>query len=98
MKSVSDYTEDEVYAFAAAAEQLSEHPLGKAIVRCYGKKPAACDHFKMDPGEGVSATVDGKLVKAGNLKLLKGITLSKTLAKEAGQIPHGRQYRYLRCH
>ena len=39
----------------------------------------------MDPGEGVSATVDGKLVKAGNLKLLKGITLSKTLAKEAGK-------------
>ena len=98
VKSVSKFTEEEVYAFAAAAEQLSEHPLGKAILRCYGKKPAACDHFKMDPGEGVSATVDGKLVKAGNLKLLKGITLSKTLAKEAGKIPHGRQYRYLRCH
>ncbi len=85
VKSVSKFTEEEVYAFAAAAEQLSEHPLGKAILRCYGKKPAACDHFKMDPGEGVSATVDGKLVKAGNLKLLKGITLSKTLAKEAGK-------------
>ena len=84
VKSVSKFTEEEVYAFAAA-EQLSEHPLGKAILRCYGKKPAACDHFKMDPGEGVSATVDGKLVKAGNLKLLKGITLSKTLAKEAGK-------------
>ncbi len=85
VKSVSKFTEEEVYAFAAAAEQLSEHPLGKAILRCYGKKPAACDHFKMDPGEGVSATVDGKLVKAGNLKLLKGITLSKTLAREAGK-------------
>ncbi len=85
VKSVSKFTEEEVYAFAAAAEQLSEHPLGKAILRCYGKKPAACDHFKMDPGKGVSATVDGKLVKAGNLKLLKGITLSKTLAREAGK-------------
>ncbi|WP_455053454.1 heavy metal translocating P-type ATPase, partial [Mogibacterium sp.] len=34
VKSVSQYDEDEVYALAAAAEQMSEHPLAKAIVRC----------------------------------------------------------------
>ena len=38
VKSVSDFTEEEVYTFAASAEQMSEHPLGKAIVSCYGKK------------------------------------------------------------
>ena len=38
VKSVSAYTADEIYSFAAAAEQMSEHPLGKAIVCCYGKK------------------------------------------------------------
>ena len=84
VKSVSDYTEDEVYAFAAAAEQMSEHPLGKAILRCYGKKPAACHGFKMSLGEGVSALVGGKVVKAGNLKLLKGMTISNALLAETG--------------
>ncbi len=85
VKSVSDYTEDEIYSYAASAEQMSEHPLGKAIVRCYGKKPIACEDFKMSLGEGVSATVDGKTVKAGNLKLLEDVTVSKEIALGAGK-------------
>ena len=84
VRSVSGYTEEEIYSFAAAAEQMSEHPLGKAVVRCYGRKPAACSHFQMSPGEGVTAVVDGKVVKAGNLKLLKGMMISKELAAGAG--------------
>ena len=84
VRSVSNYTEEEIYSFAAAAEQMSEHPLGKAVVRCYGRKPAACSHFQMSPGEGVTAVVDGKVVKAGNLKLLKGMMISKELAAGAG--------------
>lgn len=39
----------------------------------------------MSLGEGVTATVDGKVVKAGNLKLLKDITISKELANGAGK-------------
>ena len=84
VRSVSDFTEEEIYLFAAAAEQMSEHPLGKAVVRCYGRKPAACSHFQMRPGEGVTAVVEGKVVKAGNLKLLNGMTISKELAAGAG--------------
>lgn len=56
VKSVSGYTENEIYAYAASAEQMSEHPLGKAIVKCYalssGKKITACENFKMNIGEG----------------------------------------------
>ena len=84
VRSVSSYTEEEIYSFAAAAEQMSEHPLGKAVVRCYGQTPAACSHFQMSPGEGVTAVVDGKVVKAGTLKLLKGMMISKELAAGAG--------------
>ena len=84
VRSVSDFSEEEIYSLAAAAEQMSEHPLGKAVVRCYGRKPAACSHFQMSPGEGVTAVVDGKVVKAGNLKLLKGMMISKELAAGAG--------------
>ena len=84
VRSVSDFTEKEIYSLAAAAEQMSEHPLGKAVVRCYGRKPAACSHFQMRPGEGVTAVVEGKVVKAGNLKLLNGMMISKELAAGAG--------------
>lgn len=61
VESVSPaYTGDALFRFAACAEQLSEHPLGKAVVRCYKKEtsallPAAAD-FRMIPGRGVSAT------------------------------------------
>ena len=82
VKSVPGYTADEVFDFAAAAEQLSDHPLGKAVVRCYGKKPAACEGFQMRLGEGVLAVIGGKTVKAGNLKLLKGIAVSKEITAE----------------
>ena len=61
---------DEIYRLAAAAEKLSEHPVGKAIVRCYGKEVPDALQFQMHPGEGVSAVVEGKQVLAGNEKLL----------------------------
>lgn len=80
VESISDYSNDDIFAFAAAAEQLSEHPLGKAIIRCYGSKPSAAEEFKMIPGEGVTAIVDGKHIKAGNLKLI--------FADEKLQPPH----------
>lgn len=85
VKSVSAYSEDEIYFYAASAEHMSEHPIGKAIVRCYGQKTVACMDFKMSLGEGVTATVNGKVVKAGNLKLMEGVTISKELANAAGK-------------
>ena len=66
---------EELYAFCAAAEQLSEHPLGKAIVSCYRQeiksKLKACENFQMIPGRGVSCTVDGKKVLAGNEEMMR---------------------------
>ena len=65
---------DELYLLAASAEQLSEHPLGKAIVSCYkktGAAPAPATDFRMIPGRGVCATVNGKAVCAGNADLLR---------------------------
>ena len=68
--SLSDFTEDELFAMTAAAEKLSEHPLGKAIVRDYGKEVLSVESFQMIPGQGITAVVDGKCVLAGNTKLL----------------------------
>ena len=75
VKSMSkEYMEDEIFAFAASVEQLSEHPLGKAVLTCYRqqkeKEIPAVEAFEMIPGRGVSAKVNGKTVLAGNEKML----------------------------
>ena len=89
VETVSDYSREEIYAYTAAAEQLSEHPLGKAIVRCYKqeteKEIVKTTDFRMIPGEGVTAVVHGKIVKAGNMKLLQNVSISHELALAAGK-------------
>lgn len=70
--SAPDYTGDDIFALTAAAEQFSEHPLGKAIVKCYGGRLQSAKQFQMLPGKGVTASVEGKRVRAGNLKLILG--------------------------
>lgn len=70
VESISCYSREEIFAVTAAAEQFSEHPIGKAVVRCYGTVPEEVHDFKMVPGEGVTAIVRRKKIKAGNLRLL----------------------------
>ena len=89
VETVSHYTKEEVYAYTASAEQMSEHPLGRAIVRCFkqetGLEVIGTTDFKMVPGEGVTAVINGKTVKAGNMKLLQDVTISHELALAAGK-------------
>ena len=70
----SEYSDTDLYALAAASEQYSEHPLGKAIVEGYKNKINdtlfSAEHFQMIPGEGIIATVKERSVLAGNTKLL----------------------------
>ncbi|MGN0293573.1 MAG: heavy metal translocating P-type ATPase [Lachnospiraceae bacterium] len=65
-----DIPETVLYELAAGAELRSEHPLGRAIVRCYeettGKMPEQPQDFHMIPGRGVKATIAGREVLAGN--------------------------------
>lgn len=68
--SVSEYSDEEIYLYAASVEKLSEHPIGKAVVKSYGKNTRDVDDFKMIPGKGVVGFVDGKKVKAGKLSFL----------------------------
>ena len=67
--------EKELYAYAAAAEQYSEHPLGKAIVACYKKEEGnvlqQAEGFCLLAGQGVTATVAGKALCIGNERLLQ---------------------------
>ena len=87
-ESVSDAFEKEaIYRLAASAEQLSEHPLGKAIVNCYkktGAVPAEITDFAMIPGRGVRAAVEGQTVLAGNPQLLQehGVAMAPASAAQ----------------
>ncbi len=67
--------ERELYRYAACAELRSEHPLGKAVVRCYRKDTeqelSQPEQFRMIPGRGVRAAVQGKALLAGALELFK---------------------------
>lgn len=69
-----EYTEDDILSLAASAEMYSEHPLGNAVVKEYEKvnpkSDLKADNFKMLPGMGVSANVEGMSVLAGNKKLM----------------------------
>ena len=69
------FTDEEIFSMAAAAERLSEHPIGKAVVSSYraggAKELPECESFKMMVGRGVSVMVGKKQVLAGNLELLK---------------------------
>lgn len=92
VESVSDYSTAELYTLVASAERMSEHPLGKAIVNCYKKdvdtELFGAKDFRMIPGEGVTAIVNGKYVSAGNLKLIadnKEVSLSKEIAIGTGK-------------
>ena len=74
-KSISnDFTDEDIFSYAAACEALSEHPIGKAIVNSYkeitGKDVLKCENFLMTVGRGVSSTIDNKSVLAGNIRLL----------------------------
>lgn len=88
---------EEVYGFAAGAEARSEHPLGKAVARCYreatGKEVPEADGFEMLPGRGVSAVVAGEAVMVGSRELL----LTKDIKLNKEQEEEGEKYRREGC-
>ncbi|WP_308202043.1 heavy metal translocating P-type ATPase [Rathayibacter rubneri] len=56
-------SEGEVLRWAAAVEQHSEHPLGRALVRAAGPGVAPAADFRALPGRGVEGVVDGVPVR-----------------------------------
>lgn len=77
--------EEELLAFAAGLEQLSEHPLGDAIVAAASEAqltlPAAAN-YRQIPGQGLTAELDGELCAAGNLKLLQALNIDVSVLRE----------------
>lgn len=71
-------TENELLAFAAGLEKLSEHPLGEAIVAAAEAKQLVlpeAGNYKQIPGQGVTAELAGDECAAGNMKLLEALNV-----------------------
>lgn len=83
------YNENELFALAAAAEQYSEHPLGKAITDCYrnkfGKKLLPAESFEMIVGCGVRATINNQTISVGNKKLFDTNSIAYKNSKKANE-------------
>ncbi|SNV07038.1 Heavy metal translocating P-type ATPase [Corynebacterium ulcerans] len=66
---------EELLTLAGTAESYSEHPLGRAVVayvRAQGLPIGQAEDFVYQPGQGVTVTIAGKTVRAGNRSLVSG--------------------------
>uniref|UniRef100_UPI003D8F9B71 heavy metal translocating P-type ATPase n=1 Tax=Gordonia sp. B7-2 TaxID=3420932 RepID=UPI003D8F9B71 len=81
---------DHVLAIAAAAENDSEHPLGRAIVEAAAQREirvAAVADFAALPGRGVRASLDGRTVEVLNATQIFGdsrVSRSRVRIDDAG--------------
>ena len=89
LKSVlPEVSEELLYGFCVSAEQMSEHPLGKAVVNCYKqevkKEIFSSEDFCMIPGRGVSCQAQNRKVLAGNAEMIRenGADVSAAVERE----------------
>ena len=83
--------EDEVLLmYAAHTESASSHPISRSIQRAYGKEidRSRVTEIEEIGGNGVTAKVDGKLVAAGNDKLMRRLNVPFKECHSAGTIIH----------
>ena len=84
------YNNEEILKFAACAESFSNNPVSLSIRRAYGKQidAALISNVKEIPGQGVTATVDGRFVAAGNASLMHMLGISAEDPGNAGTVVH----------
>lgn len=79
-------TENELLAMMASLEQLSEHPLGQAVVREAHSRKLKLKQvrdFRQTPGIGIGGTIDNGTCLAGNIRLLEHMGIWSDEFREA---------------
>ena len=74
-----EYDDEALLKILASVEAYSEHPLGKAIISYYkenNEELLDIQNFKVNPGKGITATLDEKSILVGNLKLIKDVDIN----------------------
>ena len=82
--------EAKVLEYAAYAESYSTHPISKSLIKAYGKDIDKSRIGKIEEisGHGVVAEVDGKVVLAGNRKLMDQYQIPYSECHEVGTVVH----------
>jgi len=82
--------EARVIEYAALAECASSHPISQSLRRHYGQEPdrSRVKNIEEISGHGVTATVDGVSVAAGNDRLMEKLRVEYIPCRSAGTIVH----------
>ena len=80
-----EMAENELIKYAASAEKYSNHPIAQAL-RDACKGEIYSENAEELSGYGVKASVDGKIVHAGNTKLMKSIGIETK--EQKGTVVH----------
>lgn len=81
---------EQLLEYAAIAESSSSHPIGKSLQSAYGKEidRKRISNIQEISGKGITATIDGRNIAAGNEKLMKQLGLAVCQCNTAGTIVH----------
>jgi Cd2+/Zn2+-exporting ATPase len=76
--------------YAAYAESYSNHPIARSIRKAYGREidQSEIEDYAEISGHGIQVTVKGKLVLAGNAKLMAKENIIHEEADETGTVVH----------
>ncbi len=87
---IGDVSNDELLELTAYAESYSNHPISISLKRAYGKEidNGSISDVEEISGHGVSATVNGKKVLAGNIKLMKKMNIPYFQGELIGTVVH----------
>ena len=86
----NEFSPEELLEYAALAESYSNHPIGKSIIKEYGK-PVDKDRIKSIKeiaGQGISAIIDDKQVLVGNQLLMENNNIQTIKCDDLGTIVH----------
>ncbi len=82
------FSENELLSMAAALEKLSEHALGVPIIVAAADRklslPQACNYHLL-PGQGITATINGKTCYGGNQLLMDSAGIDTSLLQQQAQ-------------
>lgn len=86
----NEFSKEELLDYAAHGEIFTTHPIGKSIIKEYGKPldKSRVKSVKEIPGKGIKAIIDDKTVLIGNEKLMSEYGVSIIECHDEGTIVH----------